>query len=218
MMFRDRTDAGRQLAAKLAHLKSGDALLVLALPRGGVPVAYEVARALEATLDIFMVRKLGAPEQPELALGALASGGVMVLNEKTIAESGVSAEELESIAQRERAELERRERAYRGEVAAAEAAGKVCLLVDDGLATGSSMRAAARALKARRPARIVIATPVAPRSTIESLRVEVDEVVCLFGASHFYAVGQFYERFDQTSDEEVRDLLARSRGHLERGI
>jgi putative phosphoribosyl transferase len=211
MTFRDRHDAGRRLAQFLTKLVDRADVLVLGLPRGGVPVAYEVALALHAPLDIFVVRKLGVPGQEELALGALASGGVRVLNPDVVAAVGISGEAIEAITRREQVELERRERLYRGERRAAEVKGKTVVLIDDGLATGSTMRAAAKALRASGPAKIIVAVPVAARATCEALRAEVDEVVCAEIPARFIAVGEWYEEFAQTTDDEVRELLHRAR-------
>jgi predicted phosphoribosyltransferase len=207
MRFRDRREAGRLLAQPLgAYANRGD-VLVLALPRGGVPVAYEVARALQAPLDVLLVRKLGLPGHEELAIGAVATGGIRVLDPSLLQQFGISSEVLERIAERETRELQRRERAYRGELPPREVKDKTVIVVDDGLATGSSMRAAVRALRQRGPAAIVVAVPVAPPSTRESLREEADEVVCVRTPEPFAAVGQWYDDFSQTSDEEVSELL-----------
>ena len=206
--FRDRADAGRLLAERLSHYAGRDDVLVLGLPRGGVPVAAEVARALGAPLDVFLVRKLGLPGQEELAMGAIASGGARVLNEELVETLGIPEALIDAVAAREEEELRRRERLYRGERTPPEVEGKTVILVDDGLATGSSMRAAVAALRRRRPARIVVAVPTAPVSTCEELRPEVDELVCARTPQPFYAVGIWYENFNQTTDEEVRRLLA----------
>jgi len=206
--FRDRADAGRLLAERLSHYAGRDDVLVLGLPRGGVPVAAEVARALGAPLDVFLVRKLGLPGQEELAMGAIASGGARVLNEELVETLAIPEALIDAVAAREEEELRRRERLYRGERTPPEVEGKTVILVDDGLATGSSMRAAVAALRRRRPARIVVAVPTAPVSTCEELRPEVDELVCARTPQPFYAVGIWYENFNQTTDEEVRRLLA----------
>ena len=210
MMFLDRRDAGRMLAKQLAALAGRDDVLVLGLPRGGVPVAFEVAAALRAPLDVFVVRKLGVPGQEELAMGALASGGLRVLNQDVVRTLGISLETVDAVARRESEELMRRERLYRGDRPAPEPAGKTVILIDDGLATGSTMRAAAAALRQRGPARVIVAVPVAARQTCEQLRREVDELVCAATPSPFLAVGQWYAEFGQTSDEEVRELLRRA--------
>ena len=184
--------------------------LVLALPRGGVPVAFEVARALRAPLDIFLVRKLGVPGQEELAMGAIASGGVRVVNEDVVRHLGITPEVIDAVAAREQGELERRERAYRDERPAPDVRGRTVILVDDGLATGSTMRAAALALRQQGPARVVVAVPVASREACEEFRGEVDDIVCAATPEPFMGVGRWYEDFSQTTDEEVRELLARA--------
>ena len=206
-LFRDRHEAGRALAGLLEHYRGRDDVLVLALPRGGVPVAYEVATALGAPLDVFLVRKLGVPGHEELAMGAIASGGVVVLNDDVVRDMGITTEALRRVADQEARELLRRERAYRGDRPMPEIAGKVVILVDDGLATGSSMRAAIQALRTLGPARIVVAVPAAPESTCRELAAEVDEVVCATTPSPFFAVGGSYWDFTQTADDEVRKLL-----------
>jgi erythromycin esterase-like protein/predicted phosphoribosyltransferase len=206
-VFRDRRDAGRVLAGLLEHYRGHDDVVVLGLPRGGVPVAYEVAAALDAPLDVFVVRKLGLPGHEELAMGAIASGGVVVLNEDVVIGFGISSDAIREVAERESRELMRREQAYREGRPMPELSGKTVILVDDGLATGSSMRAAILALRRLEPARIVVAVPAAPSSTCEELRLEVDEVVCATTPSPFFAVGRSYWEFAQTTDEEVRDLL-----------
>ncbi|HEX6751597.1 MAG TPA: phosphoribosyltransferase [Longimicrobium sp.] len=206
--YHDRHDAGRTLARLLMDHAGARDVLVLALPRGGVPVGYEVARALGAPLDIFLVRKLGVPGHEELAMGAIASGGVRVLNPRVVDQLGIPRSAIDRVAEREQAELERRERAYRGDRPAPRVEGCDVILVDDGLATGSTMRAAAAALKAMRPRRLVVAVPVAAAETCDELRAEVDAVVCALTPEPFYAVGLWYEDFSQTTDEEVRELLA----------
>jgi putative phosphoribosyl transferase len=206
MIFENRADAGRQLAAKLAAYAGGERR-VLALPRGGVPVGYEVARALNAPLDVFVVRKIGAPGREELAIGAIASGGVRVLNEETIAFLGVDEETLESITQRELCELERREQAYRGSLPAHDVEGRTVILVDDGLATGASMQAAIIALRARKPRAIVVAVPVAPPDTCLMLERLCENLVVVAMPEPFRGVGAWYADFSQVSDEEVRTLL-----------
>jgi predicted phosphoribosyltransferase len=206
-VFTNRRAAGALLAEAVRQYRSRDDVVVLGLPRGGVPVAYEVARALNAPLDVFVVRKLGVPGHRELAMGAIASGGVRVLNDEVIAMLSIPASAIEEMAREERAELERRERAYRDGRAAAEVRGRVVLLIDDGLATGSTMKAAVQAVRARAPARIVVAVPVgAPQSCAELAGI-ADEVVCARQPERFAAVGQWYADFEQTSDAEVRELL-----------
>ncbi|CAA9581414.1 MAG: Phosphoribosyl transferase domain protein [uncultured Thermomicrobiales bacterium] len=208
--FRDRGDAGQQLAARFVAYAGEPNVIVLALPRGGVPVAYEVARALRASLDLFLVRKLGVPGHEELALGAIATGGVRVLNRSVLGELSITDATIEAVAAREGQELARRERLYRGDRPAPDLRGRVVILVDDGLATGATMRAAARAARDQGPARLVVAVPVAPREECEGFRGEVDEIVCLLTPEPFYAVGAWYEDFAETTDDEVRDLLART--------
>lgn len=210
MFFADRNDAGRQLAARLWHYAGRDDLLVLGLPRGGVPVAYQVAKALDAPLDVFIVRKLGVPGQEELAMGAIASDGVVVLNEDVIQALDISREMIEAVTAREQDELLRREQAYRSHRPAMELRDHCVILVDDGLATGASMCSAVKSAKRQNPARVVVAVPVAAVQTAERLEVEVDEFVAVRTPTPFYGVGQWYDDFRQTSDEEVRDLLERA--------
>jgi putative phosphoribosyl transferase len=207
--FRDRADAGRQLAARLAAHAHRPDVLVLALPRGGVPVGYEVARALDAPLDIFLVRKLGVPGHEELAMGAVATGGVRVLNDDVVRALRIPRDVIDAVAATERRELSRRERAYRDDRPPPEVRGRTVILVDDGLATGSTMLAAVEAVEAQRPGRLVVAVPVAARDTCELLAAEADEVVCVLTPEPFVAVGIWYADFSQTTDEEVRELLAR---------
>jgi predicted phosphoribosyltransferase len=206
-LFRDRRDAGRQLAATLAHYAKDPDAIVLALPRGGVPVAYELATRLELPLDVLVVRKLGVPDQPELAMGAIASGGIRVVDERVIEMLGISQEAFAQVEARERAEIERRERDLRPSRPPLELANRIAILVDDGLATGSTMAAAIEAVRARGPARIVVAVPVAPPEVLEMLASRTDEVVCMHAPDHMYAVGAWYEDFSQVSDDEVRALL-----------
>jgi putative phosphoribosyl transferase len=208
--FRDRAAAGRRLAAALRHLAGRPDLLVLGLPRGGVPVAYEVARALGAPLDVFLVRKLGVPGHRELAFGAIASGGVRVLNEELVVGLRLDPAVVDAVAAAEHEELTRRHRAYRGDRPPLDVAGKTVVLVDDGLATGASMRAAVVALRAQRPARIVVAVPTAAPEACEDFRDEVDEVICAETPAQFVAVGERYDDFRDTTDEEVRALLSRA--------
>ncbi len=205
--FRDRRDAGRQLADALAEYADRDAV-VLALPRGGVPVGYEVAKKLGFPLDVFLVRKLGVPGHEELAMGAIASGGVRVMNDDVMATAHIPPERVEQVAEREREELRRREQAYRGDRELLDISGKTAILVDDGLATGASMRAAVRAVRAGHPSEIILAVPTAPARTVREFRKVVDAVVCLVTPSPFFAVGGSYLDFSQTTDEEVRRLLA----------
>ena len=210
MLFEDRFEAGRVLASKLGEFSGRNDVVVLALPRGGVPVGYEVAQALRAPFDVFVVRKLGTPGQEELAMGALASGGVTVLNREVIQALGIPRQTINAVVAREERELERREREYRGQRPAASVRGRTAIVVDDGLATGSSMRVAAKALRKEAAAEIVVAVPVASPSTCSAFELEVDKVVCATTPEPFSAVGQWYRNFSQTTDEEVRDLLARS--------
>ncbi len=210
MLFADRFEAGRLLASRLAEFAERNDVVVLALPRGGVPVGYEVAKALQAPLDIFVVRKLGTPGQEELAMGALASGGITVLNQEVIQELDISQETIDTAVSRGGPELERRELEYREGRPAVEVQGWTVILVDDGLATGSSMRVAAKALKKKLAAQIVVAVPVASPSTCAEFEREVDKVICAVTPHPFWAVGQWYRNFSQTTDEEVRELLRRS--------
>lgn len=205
--FRNRAEAGRELAAQLAVYAGRDDVTVLGLPRGGVPVAAEVARVLGVPLDVFLVRKLGVPGREELAFGAIASGGARVLNPDVVATLGIDSETTESVVAREQAELERRAVAYRGTAEPPELGGRVVILVDDGLATGASMRAAVEAVRALGPARVVVAVPAAARQTCEELAREVDEVVCLMTPEPFFAVGMWYADFSETTDDDVRELL-----------
>jgi len=209
-LFRDRRDAGRKLAQELKEYANRPDVVVLALPRGGVPVAYEVAKALKAPLDIFLVRKLGVPGHEELAMGAIASGGVRVLNDTVVDALNIPERLIDAVAEKEQRELERRERAYRGDRPKPEVRGKTVILVDDGLATGASMRAAVEALRAQDPARIVVAVPTAAPETCEAFEDTVEEVVCAETPQPFFGVGFWYQDFSQTSDEEVRTLLARA--------
>jgi predicted phosphoribosyltransferase len=206
-MFRDRSEAGDVLAGRLGHYAGRHDVLVLALPRGGVPVAARVARALGAPLDVFVVRKLGVPGHEELAMGAIASGGVRVVNEQVVGRLGLGEEDLRRVAEVEARELARRERRYREDRPPPELAGRVVILVDDGLATGSTMRAAVAAARRAGPARVVVAVPTAPASTCQRLAEEADEVICATTPRPFRAVGYSYRSFPQTSDEEVRAIL-----------
>src|SRR5256714_8946604 len=208
--FPDRAVAGKLLAEKLQQYAGRDDVIVLGLPRGGVPVAYEVARVLRVPLDVFIVRKLGVPGFEELAVGAIASGGVRVLNEDVASALPNADEIIEAVTQRETAELERREKEYRDGRPAPELRDRTVILIDDGLATGATMRAAVKALRQRGAAKIVVAVPVGPPDTCQELEDEADEVVCASEPEFFQAVGQYYEDFSQTSDEEVRELLAKA--------
>ena len=207
--FRNRTDAGRQLAEKLAAYANRPDVLVLALPRGGVPVAFELARAFGAPLDVFLVRKLGVPGYEELAMGAVATGGVRVLNDEIVRGLGISEHEIDAVVARELRELSRRDRLYRGDRPPSDVAGRTVILVDDGLATGATMRAAVQALRQQQPARIVAAVPTASPDTCQVLKAEADDVICAITPEPFFAVGHWYDDFTQTTDDEVRELLAR---------
>jgi putative phosphoribosyl transferase len=206
--FEDRRAAGRALARRLEGYADVPGLVVLGLPRGGVPVAYEIALALRAPLDVFVVRKLGVPDEEELAMGAIASGGARVLNEDLIRALHLNDAVIERVTQREQQELERRETAYRSGRAAIDVEGHVVIVVDDGLATGATMRAAVRTLRAMKPARLVVAVPTAAPDVCRELAADVDEVVCLRTPVPFYGVGYWYDDFSPTTDEEVRRLLA----------
>jgi putative phosphoribosyl transferase len=210
MLFQDRTEAGQVLAGRLSEYANRADVLVLALPRGGVPVAYEVARALHAPLDIFLVRKLGVPGREELAMGAIASGGVRVLNEDVVRELRIPPDIIAAVAAGEQRELERREQAYRGNRPPLDVRNRTVILVDDGLATGSTMRAAVAALRRKGPARIVVAVPVGSAETCAEFHDEADETVCARTPEPFYAVGRWYEDFTQTTDEEVHELMQRA--------
>jgi putative phosphoribosyl transferase len=213
--FRDRSEAGRVLAEELGRYANRDDVVVLALPRGGVPVGYEVAKALGAPLDVFVVRKVGVPGHRELAMGAIAAGGLLVLDEDLIRTLGIGEAEIRQAVAAEAHELERREAAYRNGRDPPELAGKTVILVDDGLATGSTMRAAALAVRGHRPERVVVAVPVAAAQTCEEVRDDVDEIICAATPRPFHAVGLWYEDFSQTSDDEVRELLARAAGRTD---
>jgi len=214
--FRNRTDAGRQLAEKLAAYANRPDVLILALPRGGVPVGWEVARSLGAPLDVFLVRKLGVPGHEELAMGAVATGGVRVLNDEIVRGLGISEHEIDAVVARELRELSRRDRLYRGDRPPSDVAGRTVILVDDGLATGATMRAAVQALRQQQPGRIVAAVPTASPDTCQVLKAEADDVICeaddvicAITPEPFFAVGHWYDDFTQTTDDEVRELLAR---------
>ena len=210
MTFEDRPDAGRKLAERLRAYADRQDVLVLGMPRGGVPVAFEVAQALHAPLDVFLCRKLGVPLQEELAFGAIALGGVRVLDEQIVEAAGLGRSEIDAITARERRELERREDVYRAGRAPLDVAGRTVIIVDDGIATGASMFASVRALRLLKPARIVVAVPVAPDSTCRRLGREVDELVCVHRPSSFYAIGQYYLDFKQLTDGEVVELVERA--------
>ena len=207
-LIQDRNEAGRLLADRLSAYAGRDDVIVVALPRGGVPVAAAVARRLDAPLDVLAVVKLGLPGQEELAIGALGSGGASFLNPDVIAAARVAPAELAQVVENGQSELARRDRLYRGDRPALDVQNRTVILVDDGLATGATMRVAGRAVRARSPERVVVAVPVAPRSTLDTLRAEVDEVVCLISPEPFLGVSAWYEEFDQVGDDTVRALLA----------
>jgi len=211
MIYRDRSDAGKKLSRKLAQFRDRDDVVVLALPRGGVPVAFEVAQALNAPLDIFLVRKLGVPGHEELAMGAIATGGVRVLNDEVVEYLRIPRRVIDAVAATEMQELRRREIRYRGNRPPPNITGRTVILVDDGLATGSTIRAAASALRQQMPERIVVAVPVSAPQTCDEYRLGVDEVICGATPEPFLGVGQWYHDFSQTTDEEVHDLLERAR-------
>jgi putative phosphoribosyl transferase len=210
-MFRDRADAGRLLAMRLKEYSNQPDLLVLGLPRGGVPVAFEVARALKAPLDTFLVRKLGVPGHEELAMGAIASGGARVLNDMVVSGLNFDNEAIDRVTELELKELQRRERRYRGDKPGPDVHNRTVILIDDGLATGTTMRAAAIALRQQQPAKIIVAVPVAASETCDEFRNLVDEVICAVTPRELYAVGLWYGDFSQTSDDEVYELLERSK-------
>lgn len=209
--FADRSEAGQQLATRLLAFAGRPDTLVLALPRGGVPVGFEIARALAVPLDVFIVRKIGVPDQPELAMGAIASGGVEVVNQQTMDVLGIDEATFRAVVERERAELARREQAYRGGRPALDIRGRRVIVVDDGLATGASMRSAVQALRRQEPAQIVVAVPVGAPGTCETLAQIADDLVCLHMPEPFYAIGLWYEDFSQTSDVQVRTMLEQAR-------
>lgn len=211
--FEDRQQAGRLLAERLGEYSGRDDVIVLGLPRGGIPVAFEVAERLDVPLDVFVVRKLGVPGQEELAMGAIASGNVRVLNEDVIRPLAITPEDVEQVTAEEQQELERRERIYRGQRPRAQLDGRVVILVDDGLATGSTMRAAVAAARQHAPSRVVVAVPTGAPDTFERLAVAADECICLIQPEPFYAVGLWYENFEQTTDQQVRQLLEQAHRH-----
>ena len=215
--FADRREAGAELASRLLSYRGRDDVVVLALPRGGVPVAFEVAETLDAPLDVFVVRKLGMPGQPELAMGAIASGGVRVLNEGVVRWAGIPDTVIDAVTRREQAELERREREYRQGLAATDLRDKVVILVDDGLATGSTMRAAVQSVRAHQPKRVIVAVPVGAPDACQQFADVADEAVCARTPEPFSAVGLWYRDFSQTTDEEVRALLQRHASHATPG-
>jgi putative phosphoribosyl transferase len=210
MIFRNRQQAGQLLASRLEKYANREDVIVLGVPRGGVPVAFEVAKALNLPLDIFVLRKLGVPGREELAFGAVGSGGVRVLNPNTVEQFRISDVDIAAVTRAEWQELKRREEMYRGDRSPLEVRGRTVILVDDGIATGSSVLAAIHALRQMRPAAIVVGTPVAPPNTVSRLQHEVNELVCVEMPHSFYGVGQFYVDFSQVSDEEVNELLERA--------
>lgn len=218
MIFRNRAEAGRELAKRLSAYADQPNVLVLGIPRGGVPVAFEVAARIHASLDVFIVRKLGVPGREELAFGAIASSGIRFLDSEIVEAVGIPETEIERITAKERQELERREHAYRGERGPIAVDGRTVILVDDGIATGSSVQVAITALRKMKPSRLVVAVPVAPVSTCRRLRPEVDDLVCVHAPEFFYAIGEFYEDFTQVSDQTVTELLHKAAKEPVRGI
>lgn len=210
-LYKDRVDAGKRLAKELSKYANRSDVLILALPRGGVPVAFEVAKELNVKMDVFIVRKLGVPGNEELAMGAISSDNIRVLNEDVVRSFQIPERVINMVAENELRELERRERAYRGDRPKPEISGSTVILIDDGLATGATMRAAAAALKIKNPAKIVVAVPTGAPDTCELFRREVDEVICVATPEPFYGVGAWYGNFSQTTDEEVCDLLNKAR-------
>ncbi len=208
--FVDRENAGRALAHKLLKYKGIPDLLIIGLPRGGVVVAFEVARALQAQMDVFIVRKLGAPYQPELAMGAVAEGGILLLNDAVVKYLSISKEFIDQTAKEQMVELERRQKLYRGDREMTKIAGRTVIVVDDGLATGATMKVAVRALKRKEPSKLVIAVPLGAFSTCSELKKEADELICLMTPEPFSAVGSWYENFEQTTDQQVRELLQKA--------
>ena len=210
MVFQDRREAGRILAKELSSFKGQDDVIVLGIPRGGVVVGREIAQALNVPLDVYITRKIGAPHNPELAIGAVASDGTLILDYQLAKRLGVSQDYIDAESERQRREIERRITEYRGKLPAPELKGKVVILADDGVATGATTLASIRAIRTQEPDQLILAVPVGPRDTIESLKREVDQLFCLHAPEIFWAVGAFYSIFDQTSDEEVKALLQRS--------
>lgn len=214
--FKDRKTAGQLLAQKLQKYASVSDLLILGLPRGGVVVAYEVAMALRAPLDVFLVRKLGVPYQPELAMGAIAEGGVLLVNEEVVNYLSISKDTIDEVVNVELEELHRREKMYRNNGSSPQIAGHQIIVVDDGLATGATMKAAVKAIKSRNPKKIIVAIPVGAPQTCREIQQEVDELVCLMSPEPFSAVGNWFDNFDQTTDQEVRELLEKAHDYLKK--
>jgi predicted phosphoribosyltransferase len=206
-LFKDRREAGCRLAKKLIDYRKQGNVIVLALPRGGLPIGFEIAKQIEARLDVFLVRKLGAPQQPELAMGAIASGGITVMNAEVLRMLNLSDEAVNQVIEEEKRELQRRQKVYRGDQPFPDLNGKVAILVDDGIATGATMKVAVKAIRSRVPDRMVVAVPVGPKSTCDALRDWVDESVCLETPVSFQAIGQWYADFSQLDDQDVRDYL-----------
>jgi putative phosphoribosyl transferase len=207
MLFQDRREAGQALARELASYKGSSNLIVLGIPRGGVVVGHEIAKALGAPIDVYITRKIGAPHNPELAIGAVASDGTLIIDQQLVRRLGVDEDYIEEESKRQKDEISRRLSEYRGDRPSPQLAGKIVILVDDGVATGATTLVTIRAIKAQDPSELVLAVPVGPRDSIESLRQEVDKIVCLHAPEIFWAVGAFYNVFDQTSDAEVKALL-----------
>ena len=207
MLFQDRREAGKALAARLASFKGRPSLIVLGIPRGGVVVGHEIAQALGAPLDVYITRKIGAPHNPELAIGAVASDGTLLIDHQLVRRLGVSQDYVDEESERQRQEIGRRLAEYRGEGPGPELADKVVILADDGVATGATTLVTIQAIKSQQPTELILAVPVGPRDSIESLRQEVDQLVCLHTPEIFWAVGAFYNVFDQTTDDEVKALL-----------
>lgn len=213
-VYKDRQDAGRRLAHFLTHYEGRDDVVVLGLPRGGVPVAYEVAQALHAPLDVLIVRKLGVPGYEELAMGAIASGGAQVIHHAIVRQLNIPQEDIERVLNAEKRELERRELAFRGDMGPLNLRNKIVILVDDGLATGATMQAAVEAVYTYEPSKVIVAVPIAAPETCDTMRHLVDEVICAVTPQSFRAVGLWYDNFEQTTDDEVKTLLRQAREHL----
>ncbi len=210
MIFDDRKQAGQMLAEKLLKFKENDNVIVLALPRGGLPIGYEIARAINAKLDVFLVRKLGAPMQPELAMGAISSGGITAMNDDVVKTLHITRDKIDSVIKEEQKELKRREQEYRGDRPFPDLSGFIVILVDDGIATGATMKAAVKAVQSKNPEKLIVAVPTAPKSSCEALQEITDETVCLSTPEPFQAIGQWYREFPQLSDQDVRDYLERA--------